>query len=390
MPERSPARLRATTFAGAVLYPFALTRAGLLLASWFGRQFAPSWTYFDPAGATRGWSRVAAPWLDVWGRYDTAWYLDLARHGYRAPAGLLHQQSNLAFFPLYGWLVRLGSWLLPASARASEPGPYLVALALSNGFALVGLALVYAFVRERWQDEPLARRTVLYLLLFPAGFFLSCAYSESLYLALAAGAFLAAQRGRWSVAGACAFLVALTRPGGVLLAPPLALLYLSERRASQRGIGPDALWLLAAPAALAAHAAHLALRTGDPLAVFHAQSAWGRSFAAPWTTLLHPAAFHPTMGPFELAAAALFLALSAALLAQREWALATFALLSLAPILLSGTLMSATRLLAVVFPAFVPLARWGERAAVDRALVVTFTSAQALFFLAWSRFYWVG
>ena len=159
------------------------------------------------------------PWLDVWGRYDTAWYLDLVRHGYRAPADLLHQQSNLAFFPLYGW---------------------------------------------------------------------------------------------------------------------------------------------------------------------------GRSFAAPWTTLLHRAAFHPTMGPFELAAAILFLALSAALFAEREWALATLVLLSLVPVLLSGTVMSATRLVAVAFPAFVPLARWGRREAVDRALVVTFAFAQALFFLAWSRFYWVG
>src|ERR687883_1986543 len=79
-------------FARAVLYPFALTRAALVVVAWFGTQFAPSWTYFDPVGATRGYGRVPLLALDVWGRYDTTWYLDVAANGYRPPADLLHAQ----------------------------------------------------------------------------------------------------------------------------------------------------------------------------------------------------------------------------------------------------------------------------------------------------------
>lgn len=384
--ERSPG----AALASAVLYPFALTRAGLLLVAWFATQFAPSWTYFDPAGATRGWSRT--PWLplDVWGRYDSTWYLDLARNGYQPPADLLHQQSNLAFFPLFSWLVRAGAALLPAAARASETGSYLVALALANACALAGLALVYLVVRDGFGDARLARRTVLYLLLFPAGFFLSCAYTESLYLALAAATFFFAQRERWGAAAATGFLLGLTRSTGVLLAPALVLLYLSQRGWSLRRVRWDALAVAAAPAGLAAHAAHLALLTGDPLALFHAQVGWRRTLATPWRTLLHPIAFHAKMGHLERGAAVLFLALGLALLAMRRWALAAFALLSLAPVLSSGTLMSTTRFAAVIFPAFVPLARAGEREAVDRAVVVLFTFAQAILFFAWSRFYWVA
>ena len=384
---RAPPSTSAATFAAAVLYPFALTRAALLLVAWFAREFAPSWTYHDPVGATRGWLHLPALALDAWGRYDTHWYLDLAARGYHAPARLALEQSNLAFFPLYPALIRGAHALLP-SAWQGDAARYLAAVAISNVLALAALWAVYRLVAESWGDDRLARRTVLYLLLFPAGFFLSCAYAEALYLLLSAGAFLLAQRGHWWRAGACALLLGVTRPSGVLVAPALALLYLDQRGWELRRVRWDALALLAAPAALAAHAAHLAALTGDPLALFHAQAPWHRTLAAPWTTLAAQA--HPVMGPLEMAATLLFLALALALLRQGRPALAAFALLSLAPVLLSGTMVSATRFLAVIFPAFVPLARAGESEPVDRAVVIGFATAQALLFAAWSRFYWVA
>jgi Mannosyltransferase (PIG-V) len=384
----TPAAPRRTgaAFAGAVLYPFLLTRAGLLLVAWFGRQFAPSWTYASPVGATRGWQHVPELTLDVWGRYDTWWYRDLATHGYRPTADLLQQQSNLAFFPLYPALVRALHALLPA-ARQGYEARYTIAVALSNACALAALWLVFTLVRDRWRDEGLARRVVVYLLLFPAGFFLSCAYSESLYLALAAAALLLGQRGRWWAAGLCAALATLSRSSGILVAPALAVLYLQQDGKEPRS-RRDALALLLAPAALAAHGAYLAHLSGDALALFHTQAAWGRTLTSPWATLARP--FHPSMGPFELAGVALFLVSGGALLLQRQYALATLALLSLGPILLSGTLMSATRFLAVVFPAFVPLAQLGRSELADRGVMVIFALSQAALFVAWSRFYWVA
>jgi hypothetical protein len=375
-------------FARAVLYPFLLTRAALLVVAWFGTQFAPSWTYFDPVGATRGYSRIPTLALDVWGRYDTSWYLDVAANGYRPAPDLVHEQSNLAFFPLYPWLVRGVHALLPA-AWQGDGARYLVAVALSNLFAVAGAAAVYLLVRDGWSAR-VARRTVLYLLLFPAGFFLSCAYSEGLYLSLAAGALLAAFRGRWWWSGGCALFLALTRPSGVLVALPLAGVYLATRAFDPRPVRWDALALFAAPAGLAVHAAHLAALTGDPLALLHAQAGWGRALAAPWTTLLAPSGWHAKMGPLERAGAVLFVFLGGALVAGRRYALGAFALLSLVPVLASGTLMSTTRFLTVIFPAFAALAELGEREAVDRAVVVSFAMLQALLFFAWSRFYWVA
>jgi Mannosyltransferase (PIG-V) len=376
-------------FLGAVLCPFALTRAALLLTSWYATQFAPSWTYPLPVSATRGFTWTPALWLDVWGRYDTLWYLDVAAHGYAPPADLAHQQSNLAFFPLYPWLVRGLHALLPAAWRGDE-ARFLVAVALSNALALAGLAAVFLLVRDAFHDEALARRTVLYLLLFPASFFLSCAYSESLFLFLAASTLLLAGRGRFWLAGACALLLGLARPSGVLVAVPLAWMVVERRGPSPSRLRPDVLAIAAAPIGLALHGASLARLTGDPLAVLHAQAAWGRGLAVPWGTLLHPALFHPYMGYLEAAAAVLVLGLGVALIALRQVPLALFTLASLAPILLSGTLMSATRLLVGAFPAFAALAWLGRREAVDRAVVISFTAVQAILFFAWSRFYWVA
>ncbi|MGA8890139.1 MAG: hypothetical protein WB493_01130, partial [Anaeromyxobacteraceae bacterium] len=142
---------------------------------------------------------------------------------------------------------------------------------------------------------------------------------------------------------------------------------------------------------LALHAGNLWRVTGDPLALFHAQAAWGRALASPWRTLLHPRDFHPWLGPIEAASLALAAAAGAWLLARRETrALGLWTLTSMVPVLLSGTLLSSVRFTAVIFPVFLALAAAGRRPAVDRMVVAGFSFAQAVLFLFWSRFFWVA
>ena len=40
-------------------------------------------------------------------RWDAGWYLAIARDGYRFDPNY-HRQQNIAFFPAYPWLMRLG------------------------------------------------------------------------------------------------------------------------------------------------------------------------------------------------------------------------------------------------------------------------------------------
>jgi hypothetical protein len=189
----------------------------------------------------------------------------------------------------------------------------------------------------------------------------------------------------------------------VLLAVPIALAAARGRwrRGTETGTGTGRgsgttgrRWLAAAllpPLGLLLHAANLWRVSGDPLAFFHAQAAWGRGLTVPWAFLFWRPGTHPCTAPIDRAAIVLFLLLGLALLLrERRPGLAAYALLSLAPVVLSGTPMSATRLVAVLFPALVPLARAlaSERAAP--LLCAALAALQALLFAAWARFHWVA
>jgi hypothetical protein len=223
------------------------------------------------------WDVLAAPAT----RWDAAHYLAIASHGYAAP-------RDTAFFPLYPLLVRALGWVVRSDVAA--------AVALSLGAFAVGLVAVQRLAKLELGDAA-ARRTVWLLALFPAGIFFSAAYTESLFLALCAGSLLAARRGRWAGAAGLAALAGATRNSGVLLAVPLALLYLYGPRSDAaplrgaRGVRPRypvdrrALLLLIVPAGLLAYLAYCWARFDDPLISARVQSLWGRSFQGPLSAL---------------------------------------------------------------------------------------------------------
>jgi hypothetical protein len=148
--------------------------------------------------------------VDVWARWDGGWFTHVARDGYTNP------KTTTAFFPAYPLLVRGVGWAIG--------GHYVLAgVIVSLLAAAVGFVLLYELA---WDlvGEDAARRTVVYLAVFPAALFLGAVYSESLYLLLSVAAFLAAVRGRFAYAGIAVGFAILTRPTGVMLLPALAVL----------------------------------------------------------------------------------------------------------------------------------------------------------------------
>jgi hypothetical protein len=147
---------------------------------------------------------------DLWGRWDGGWFLGIASHGYANPA------KTTAFFPAYPLLVRGLGWFLL--------GHHLLAgVIVSLAASAVAFVLLWKLALPLLEEAG-ANRTVLYLAIFPTTLFLFAVYSESLYLLLTVGAFLAATRGRWTWAGVATGLAALTRVSGVILLPALAVL----------------------------------------------------------------------------------------------------------------------------------------------------------------------
>ena len=208
---------------------FLWSRAGIWLAAlfvlaWFEPKPPPLQARWDdPALHDLGWG------TDVWARWDSAWYLRIAEHGYGS------REGSAAFYPLYPALVGgLGRVLA---------GHYVLAgILVSLAACLAAFELLHRLA-ERRLGAAGASRAVLYLALFPTTIFLQAVYAESLFLALALATFLLAERGRLLEAGVVAGL-ALPDPAARRRAPaaaraarlarPLAVDARSRRRRSSR------------------------------------------------------------------------------------------------------------------------------------------------------------
>src|SRR5215210_2817304 len=124
-------------------------------------------------------------------RWDSIWYLEIAREGYGESG------PRAAFFPLFPLIVRGLSFL-----GGGSPGAVLVAgYAVSLGALLGALVLLWKLTVLEL-GRRLGSPTLLLLCVFPGALFLGAPYSESLFLLVSVGAFLAARTERWPWAGA--------------------------------------------------------------------------------------------------------------------------------------------------------------------------------------------
>jgi hypothetical protein len=263
-------------------------------------------------------------------------------------------------------------------------GGVLVSLAASAA----AFALLFEVVRLRLGSRD-ARRTVLYLAVFPTSLFLGVVYGEGLFLALAIGTFLLAERGRLGWAAVAAGLAMLTRAQGLALLPALALFaWRSERRARS-------LALLAVPAALfLVYPILLEVWIGHGLAFLDAQGIWDRSLAplGPLGGLVQAIGEGDVLGPL--------LAVALVALAVLAWRVlgapyGVYALVALAipmafPSERLGGLYSFPRLALAAFPCLAALAVLGRDRRVNVAVVVVLGAALAVDVVRWSLWYWVS
>ncbi len=212
--------------------------------------------------------------LSSWNHWDAANYTRIAQFGYQQP-------NDYAFFPLFPLLIAgisllLGSWSY-----------FFVGFLISNGALLGVLFLLYIFAKEAAGDD-VARKTVLYLCIFPTAFFFFTAYNESLFLLLVLGAFLAMRRHRWWLAGLLGFFATLTRSAGILLMLPY-LYELWEERENVRTIllrilhGLLPLSLI--PLGMIVYSVYCWKTIGSPLLFIGVQSGFGRHLSWPWQGL---------------------------------------------------------------------------------------------------------
>jgi len=334
---------------------------------------------------------------ETFAAWDSGWYFDIARRGYYWSAS---GQSSLAFFPLYPMLMRALAWPFGGGDRAL----WISGIVIAYACLLAGLTVLHRLVETRFGGREAARRTVLYVAVFPFAYFFTQVYAESLFLLASVSAVASAFATRWALAGLFGALAVLARPNGILIGVPLLLLALADRpRAAE--LARRLAVLSPVPLALLAFCAFAEQLSGDPLGWLHAQAQWGYSVGhRPWVELMRLFDGIERYGLYgyffsdPLAAyyflhgmlAVVFVALLPSVFTRLGWPLGAYVAVSLYVPLSGNALEGIGRYAATLFPVFVLLGsgvtsrRLHEFLLIGGALLLSLLSA---LFTTWHPIY---
>ncbi len=220
-------------------------------------------------------------------RWDSSWYLAIARWGYGHG-----QPARTTFFPLYPLMVRGLGFVLRSDLIAG--------VVISLVCFAIGLTLLYRLTALELDDER-ARVCVMLIAFCPVAYYFSAVYTESLFLALSVGCIYQARLGHWAWAAMLGALAAASRNSGVVLVVPMVAMYLygprgdlppPDLRPRSRSLlarlrpvyalRADLGWMMVVPLGLLAYLLFLALSTGDGLTPFSAEQIWFHHFAGPF------------------------------------------------------------------------------------------------------------
>jgi hypothetical protein len=327
-------------------------------------------------------------WLDVFFRWDSYWYLQIASEGYSFDP---NQQSNVAFFPLYPYLARALGWVLG--------GPAIGGLVAANVATIVAVFYLRRLGRALF-DERVGQLAGVLLLVFPTALFLSVFYTEGLFLALTVACMFYYFRERFVLTGVLGFLATLTRSTGLALFGALALdLCVRVLRREQR----PRLHMLALgiiPLGLVAYTALLRYQVHDPLALSKSMKHWQRAPAWPWEALVRAFSGVGSTSPWlskeqafvEAVFGGSFLALGAAMAVQR-WpvALWSYVVLGVLMPLSTQNIAGLMRYVLVLFPAFLFLA-WlcRDRRDLQRIIIAVSACFLGVYSVRYMHCYWSG
>jgi Gpi18-like mannosyltransferase len=332
--------------------------------------------------------------------WDGQYYLKNAVEGYVAMPERDQDRRAYAMFPLYPFLIRCLSAVLPIS-------PLAAGLMISSLSSLFGVVFLYKLVMIDHSGET-AERSVLFHLICPAAVFFMAVYTEATFFFLSVAAFYYALRRSWWVCGVFGFLAALTRPQGVLLFVPMVVeytRYLRELKGERAGsilssTRGNFLSLLLIPAGLMSYLAFSAVKTGNILFPVDIQTAFARK---PADLLNIFRVLADEIGNFRQLPAhgylhskldllfTLFFAILPAFMLRRLRPSYLIYAISLVVVPLStGATIAMTRYLSVSFPHFLMLGLLGEKKLAGVAVTVIFVLLMSALGLRFINWYWAG
>ncbi|MEJ7692835.1 hypothetical protein [Daejeonella sp.] len=201
---------------------------------------------------------------NTWDRFDSGWYITLAREGYPQRAFTDDVQETWGFMPLYPMLMN-------GVSRLTGLNLFVSGLVVSNICAFLAMLFFYKLAEEKFGK---GIRAVTLLMISAGGFYLNIVYPSGLFVLLTAMVFYLTYRQQYSWALIIAGLASVTRIQGCLLfVIPCIEILITYGRNSYKYLPAVVLGLL--PMGL--FMAYLAYTSGEPLAFINIQHAWGSS-----------------------------------------------------------------------------------------------------------------
>jgi Gpi18-like mannosyltransferase len=297
-------------------------------------------------------------------RWDAISYLSIAQHGYSYTQDTEHLLGFFFFFPL---LIKAFSFVLG--------DVFIAGLAVTFVASVIAGYFLQQLVSLDAKHDGEAGRAVWYFYCAPTAYFLIIPYSESVFLALSVAAFYFARRRRWLVSGLLAALTAATRFNGVLLLPALAAeAFLLEGKAALK----KAYGLMLTPLGLLANVLVSRYVSGSYLAYVTMQRKhFSQNTVAPWDHVAglvrqfvdsSPSSYK-TMSDESILIPLLLAVLL--LLASVRWMRLSYQIYAwsqLLCLLTASWLISFPRLILVIFPLAMVMARIGRNEERQNAL----------------------
>jgi Gpi18-like mannosyltransferase len=373
-----------------ILITFLIWQIAIGIIIFLGTRYFPTTNQYL---YTEKQTVVNPSWLWSRANFDGMHYLDIARKGYG-----IYQQ---AFFPLYPRLIAL---LTPFFN-----GKDLVAGWSVSVISLFLLMLIFYKLVESDFSQTIAKRSILYLLIFPTAFFFSMVYTESLFLLLVLLSFYFARSKRWWLAGIFGALASATRLPGIFLLPALAVEFWRQHRKKKEITNYQLLItfipLILIPLGLLYYMRFLQINYQDPLMFLRVQPYFGAGREAGKIVLLYQVFWRyfkmlVTVDKFthtyfvvvlEFLSGAGFLALTIFTYFRRWYSYLVFMALAYIAPTLTGTFSSMPRYVLILFPGFILLALWAEK---YRWIRILYPAIAILLFilclLLFTRGYWVA
>lgn len=316
--------------------------------------------------------------LSLHTHWDSIWYLDIAQNGYSYKG--TNQLSNIVFFPLYPFLIKVGSFLTLGNFELSG---WIV----STTCLILASIYLYKLIKQfHPQVDPFL--VIIFLLVFPTAFFLNSIYNESLFLFLSISCFYYTFKKNYVLASIFGFFAALTRLTGILLFIPVIFEFLEIQNFRPK-IRLSILSALLIPLGTFLFLLFHYLAYGDFLLFLKVESWWGRAFklnAEHFQLLTNPAVVNFSLDVFYMV-----MVLIAIFFVFKKLKV-SYALYMLGSVLIplsTGTFMSIERYILPLFPLYILLASL-KNDYLRFSLLLLSTLFFALNIILFVNNYWAG